>query len=123
VEATPEEGAVQLSMKKGDGEGMVIEIKDHGPGIPPEFLERIFDPFFSQKEKGSGLGLSIAANIMQAHGGTIKVQSEAGQGACFQLFFPSAELSGPTPRNLQGLKANTKLKPEKELTNESYSCC
>jgi signal transduction histidine kinase len=123
VEATPEEGAVQLSMKKENGGVMVIEIRDHGPGIPSEFLERIFDPFFSRKEKGSGLGLSIAANIMQVHGGTIKVQSQGGQGACFQLFFPSAELMGAIPRNAQGGKTNHKIKPEKELTNESYSCC
>jgi signal transduction histidine kinase len=123
VEATPEEGAVQLSIKKEQGGGMVIEIKDHGPGIPPEFLERIFDPFFSQKEKGSGLGLSIAANIMQVHGGTIKVQSPGGQGACFQLFFPSADLQGSKPRAIQDIKTNPIMKPEKELTHESYSCC
>jgi len=93
AEAVPEDGAVELSLKKTNRGGMVVEIKDHGPGIPPEFRERIFDPFFSLKEKGSGLGLSIAANIMQAHGGTIKVLSEEeqGTGACFQLQFPPAE--------------------------------
>ncbi len=91
VEATPEETAVELSLKKGREGEMVVEIKDHGPGIPSEFGERIFDPFFSLKDKGSGLGLSITANIMQAHGGTIKVQNGEGAGACFQLYFPSAE--------------------------------
>jgi signal transduction histidine kinase len=91
IEATPEEGSVELVMKKSPERGMVVEIKDNGQGIPSHLLERIFDPFFSQKEKGSGLGLSIAANIMQAHGGSIRVKSETGQGASFQLFFPPAE--------------------------------
>lgn len=94
VEVAPEEGAVELFLKKGNEEETVLEIKDHGPGIPSEFMERIFDPFFSLKEKGSGLGLSIAANIMQAHGGTIKVQSEKGEGACFQLIFPKFNTPG-----------------------------
>jgi nitrogen fixation/metabolism regulation signal transduction histidine kinase len=93
LEASPEEGAVQLNLKKGEQDGMIIEIKDHGPGIPLEYLERIFDPFFSCKEKGSGLGLSITANIMQAHGGSIKVKSDAEEGACFQLYFPMGDAS------------------------------
>jgi signal transduction histidine kinase len=123
IEASPEGGAVQLSLQKEHGGGMVIEIKDHGPGILPDYLERIFDPFFSQKEKGSGLGLSIAANIMQAHGGTIKVKSELGKGACFQLFFPSAETGEAELRNTPTAKNNQKRRLEKGLTNVSYSCC
>jgi len=123
VEATPEEGAVELSLQKGKGEEMVLEIKDHGPGIPFELKERIFDPFFSQKEKGSGLGLSIAANIMQAHNGTIKVNSEERIGACFQLTFPNAESVDPKVFEAKALINDTKRRYKKESANETYSCC
>lgn len=88
VEATPEEGTVDIDLQPGPSGEMIVEVKDCGPGVPPQYLERIFDPFFSLKEKGSGLGLSIAANIMQSHGGVIRVQNNEGPGACFQLVFP-----------------------------------
>lgn len=67
---------------------VAIDIKDEGTGIKEEDLERIFDPFFSTKEKGTGLGLTIASKIMQAHNGLIKVKSRWGEGSCFQLYFP-----------------------------------
>lgn len=123
VEATPEEGVIRLSMKKGCNGAMIVEIEDQGPGIPSEFQERIFDPFFSQKEKGSGLGLSIASNIMQAHGGTIKVQSEEGHGACFQLFFPPAELPGDHLLFKMDLTNQHIIRDKKGPANESYSRC
>ncbi len=123
VEATPEDGSVELTLRKGNQGDRMIEIKDRGPGIPPEYLERIFDPFFSLKEKGSGLGLSIAANIMQAHAGTIKVQNRGKQGACFQLIFPSGE---PVKSRFQKKKIekNSALTRQNRGTaNEAYSCC
>jgi signal transduction histidine kinase len=122
AEASPEEGSVELTLRKGNRGETVVEIKDRGPGIPPEYLERIFDPFFSLKEKGSGLGLSIAANIMQAHAGTIKVHDDGKQGACFQLIFPSAT---PVEFELQETKneINTALiMKNRESTHEAYSC-
>ncbi|OGP50554.1 MAG: hypothetical protein A2Y79_06580 [Deltaproteobacteria bacterium RBG_13_43_22] len=122
VEATPEEGAVELSLRKKVGWGMVVEIKDLGPGIPNEYMEKIFDPFFSLKEKGSGLGLSIAANIMQAHGGTIKVHCHEAQGACFQLIFPtveSIETGGPLKTKVE--KSSILMNQKKESANETYS--
>lgn len=123
VEATPEDGSVELTFRKEtQGDGM-IEIKDRGPGIPSEYLERIFDPFFSLKEKGSGLGLSIAANIMQAHAGAIKVHNRGKQGACFQLIFPSAE---PVKSGLpeKKIEKNPVLKMQNRgAANEAYSCC
>jgi signal transduction histidine kinase len=78
---------------------MIVEVRDQGPGVPVPHLERIFDPFFSLKEKGSGLGLSIAANIMQAHGGTIRVENRENGGACFQMIFPTA--SQPRDRSAE----------------------
>ncbi len=97
---------------------MVIEIKDRGPGIPPEYLERIFDPFFSLKEKGSGLGLSIAANIMQAHAGTIKVCNNTEQGTCFQLIFPPAE---PVEDGLRVARSGFD-QSRRGTGHEAYSC-
>ncbi len=122
TEATPEEGAVELSLRKVDKDEMVVEIKDRGPGIPPEFMERIFDPFFSLKEKGSGLGLSIAANIMQAHSGTIKVHNDGEGGACFQLIFPSAESKESGLRKKKIEKNSYLMTQKRESANEAYPC-
>ncbi|MEW6622159.1 MAG: ATP-binding protein [Bacillota bacterium] len=67
-----------------------VDIKDTGIGIAKEVKPRIFDPFFTTKEKklGTGLGLSISFNIIEGHGGTIKVESQVGQGSCFSIILP-----------------------------------
>ena len=67
-----------------------FEIIDTGCGIPEQNLKRIFDPFFTSKElgKGTGLGLSVSHGIVSAHGGTIKVESAAGEGSTFRVFLP-----------------------------------
>jgi PAS domain S-box-containing protein len=123
AEVTPEEGSVELILRKGKHGEMVVEIKDRGPGIPPEYLERIFDPFFSMKEKGSGLGLSIASNIMQAHGGTIKVQNNGKQwGACFQLIFPSAKGVSSGSQETPYEKNSIIIKTTRESVNEAHPC-
>jgi len=68
-----------------------ISVADEGRGIPPENLAKIFDPYFTTKEKGSGLGLAIAASIVKRHGGTITVQSEPGRGTSFDVSLPASE--------------------------------
>lgn len=80
-----------------------LSVKDSGPGIPQENLNRIFEPFFTTKapEKGTGLGLSVAHNIMARHHGSISVTSEAGQGACFVLMLPNAAPDSNQPDTLQ----------------------
>lgn len=87
VQVTPEGGEIGISLRKV-GDGAVVDVRDGGGGIGRDDMERIFDPFFSTKEKGTGLGLTIASRIMQAHDGLIKVKSSTGDGSCFQLFFP-----------------------------------
>lgn len=66
----------------------VLKINDTGPGIPPENLKKIFEPFFTTKTKGTGLGLTICKNIIEAHGGKIEVESVLGEGATFIIKLP-----------------------------------
>ncbi|MBL8026731.1 MAG: response regulator, partial [Fibrobacteres bacterium] len=68
-----------------------ISIKDHGPGIPQEQLSRIFDPFYTTKVKGHGLGLATSYSIIKRHNGAIDVESEVGMGTTFHIFLPSSK--------------------------------
>jgi two-component system NtrC family sensor kinase len=63
-------------------------VRDNGCGIPPEKLERIFNPFFTTKEKGTGLGMAISKKIVEAHQGTIDAASEVGRGSEFRVALP-----------------------------------
>jgi signal transduction histidine kinase len=70
---------------------VVVEIEDTGPGVPADVKEQIFNPFFTTKKTGVGLGLAIVSKIVDAHGGTLTLASPPGQGACFRMTFPAAE--------------------------------
>jgi two-component system, NtrC family, sensor histidine kinase HydH len=74
-------------------EEVVVEIEDSGPGIPPDLKEQIFNPFFTTKKTGVGLGLAIVTKIIDAHGGAVRVSSELGRGACFEISFPQIEVA------------------------------
>jgi PAS domain S-box-containing protein len=78
------------------GKYVCISIADQGVGIPQEHLERIFDPYFTTKTHGTGLGLTSAYSIVKKHGGTMTVTSEINQGSCFELFLPAATGRVPT---------------------------
>ena len=67
---------------------VILEVSDTGKGIPPEVEKRLFDPFFSTKETGTGLGLPIAARIVERHGGTLQYQSRPGHGTTFGVVLP-----------------------------------
>jgi signal transduction histidine kinase len=89
VHATDENGEVIVrSRKLGKGEMVRIEIIDTGHGISAENLSKIFEPFFSTKEKGTGLGLAVSYGIIQNHGGNIWVSSEPGKGTQFIIDLP-----------------------------------
>ena len=64
-----------------------ITVSDNGPGIEPEALEKVFIPFFTTKTTGSGIGLSLSRQIMQAHGGQLRAGSVVGAGSTFTLVF------------------------------------
>jgi signal transduction histidine kinase len=92
IEATPENGKIYVktrSYTKPDGEPYIlVEFTDTGCGIRSEYLEDIFTPFFTTKEKGSGLGLSISNQIVQDHKGYIDVESQVNRGTSFFINLP-----------------------------------
>jgi signal transduction histidine kinase len=71
-----------------DGQWIRISIQDSGMGIPNEDMNKLFDPFFSTKEGGVGLGLSIAHRIIDQHHGKIEVESTPGEGTLFTIWLP-----------------------------------
>ncbi|HEC77804.1 MAG TPA: GHKL domain-containing protein [candidate division WOR-3 bacterium] len=73
-----------------DNQHGIIEILDHGKGIPEGLRTRIFDPFYTTKKGGTGLGLAITKNIVEAHNGKIEVESEIGEGSKFRIVLPLA---------------------------------
>jgi len=93
VEAMGTSGTIILFSRQDDAadraDGVVIGVEDTGPGIPEGLKERIFDPFFSTREEGNGLGLYIVAGIISAHGGTVRVENITGGGARFVLRLPN----------------------------------
>jgi two-component system, sporulation sensor kinase E len=81
-----------LSLQTGEGsDGVWVSVADGGGGIPQEQLNRIFEPFYTTKKKGSGLGLMIVQRIIRAHGGRIDLESHVGQGTTFRIWLPLQE--------------------------------
>jgi len=87
IQAMPNGGMLTLEAK-ASRENLILTVADVGEGISPENLPRIFEPYFTTKASGSGLGLAIARRIVEAHGGTIEVKSEPGQGSLFLISLP-----------------------------------
>jgi len=94
AQAMPEGGKVKIDVCN-EKDKITVSIIDEGIGIEEHDLERIFDPFYSTKDRGTGLGLAIAHKIMQEHGGYIKAFRNRGQGSTFRLYFPCHEISNP----------------------------
>ncbi|MBE3581733.1 MAG: hypothetical protein IMW96_08925 [Thermoanaerobacteraceae bacterium] len=69
-------------------EMVVIGVEDNGPGIPPDKLEKIFEAFYTTKEHGTGLGLTLSRRMVEGHGGKIEVTSRVGEGSCFKVYLP-----------------------------------
>lgn len=80
VEASPSGGTIQIRTEKREKNRVLLQIKDHGEGIEPVDLEKLFEPYYSTKKSGRGLGLSIVKRIIEDHDGNISVSSEKGLG-------------------------------------------
>src|SRR5579885_1567515 len=84
-----------------NGRYVKITVEDEGTGIPEEHLSRIFDPYFTTKQKGSGLGLSTAYSIIKNHGGFIDVESQLGRGTKFYIYIPASDKEIPKESGLK----------------------
>jgi signal transduction histidine kinase len=89
VEAAGRNGEINLDAQSGDGV-VEIAVADSGPGVPTELRTRIFEPFFTTRARGTGLGLPIARQIVEAHGGKLEVGARRGGGARFVVRLPAA---------------------------------
>ncbi|MEM3430645.1 MAG: ATP-binding protein, partial [Candidatus Bathyarchaeia archaeon] len=87
IQAMPDGGQLTIKTSKNDRE-VSISFQDTGVGIPEENINRLFDPFFTTKAKGQGLGLSICKRIVEAHEGSISVESKVGVGSTFTVKLP-----------------------------------
>jgi signal transduction histidine kinase len=87
AEAMKGNGAIDVTVT-GDGAGLSVAIADHGPGIPPDLRQRVFEPYFTTKDDGTGLGLALVRVTLEAHRGSISVAETPGGGATFAIVFP-----------------------------------
>ncbi len=114
-----------------EGRYVKITIEDHGTGISQEHLQKIFDPYYTTKQNGSGLGLSITYSIMKKHDGHITVESEIGVGTTFHIYLPASreetrvksvlkEAKGVSPEPVEGKEASITLKGKVLLMDDEY---
>jgi len=87
IQASQPEGKVGISAHAGDG--VRVCVIDDGCGIPAEYRKQIFEPFFSLREGGTGLGLFLSLNAVRSWGGDILVESTPGKGSVFEVVFPN----------------------------------
>lgn len=87
AEAMQGRGAIEIGVT-GDARGVAVTIADHGPGIPEELRQRVFEPYFTTKADGTGLGLALVRQTLEAHRGTVAVTETPGGGATFQIVLP-----------------------------------
>jgi signal transduction histidine kinase len=93
----PEERRTVVMALERTADGVAIDVRDRGHGIAPENLPKLFDSFFSTKQKGMGLGLAIARTIVEAHGGRIHAEpGPGGEGAVFRVELPADDAADVT---------------------------
>jgi two-component system OmpR family sensor kinase len=102
---TPHEARVTLTLAEDDPDSVLLRVADEGPGLAPEDAERVFERFYradtsrTRSAGGTGLGLAIVASLVEAHGGSVQLDTAPGQGAAFTVRLPR---SGPPPRPEEG---------------------
>lgn len=87
IQAMQHDGQLDVSINQVQGD-VVIALKDNGPGIPAELQQQIFDPFYTTRTQGTGLGLAVVKAVAAAHGGDVQLESSAGQGSTFKVILP-----------------------------------
>ncbi|HXF10478.1 MAG TPA: ATP-binding protein [Desulfuromonadaceae bacterium] len=92
-EALGERGNIFITAACHRDYSIEVSIRDDGPGIPPDKIERVFEAYYTTKEKGTGLGLAIVKHNVELYGGTVRVESKLGQGTRFVLLFPAKTLT------------------------------
>ena len=100
IQAMPEGGALNIHLGR-DNAGAQVQVQDQGQGISPEVRDKIFNLYFTTKEKGSGIGLAMTYRVMQLHNGSVDFLSEPGQGATFRLRLPLSESPEESARETQ----------------------
>ncbi len=124
-EAMPGGGNITVRTRPigGRRSGVEVRIGDTGGGIPPGDLTRIFEPFYSTKERGTGLGLAFTQQVMEEHGGSIQCQSELGRGTSFTLRFsrPPARGGGGGEREVTAQAAKEELERHMRTAEASDS--
>src|SRR5262249_16660548 len=94
VQAMAESGLdvreLQISTQANSADGVLVSIQDSGPGIRPEALDRLFDPFYTSRSAGMGMGLTICHSIVEGHGGRIWATANVPRGAAFYFTLPPA---------------------------------
>jgi signal transduction histidine kinase len=94
-EALVEKGNVFVTVDSHRDHSIEISVRDDGPGIAPDKIERIFEAYYTTKERGTGLGLAIVKHNVELYGGKVRVESELGKGAKFTLIFPAKASMNP----------------------------
>ncbi|WP_163099883.1 ATP-binding protein [Peribacillus alkalitolerans] len=88
MEAAGEKGTVKINLKRKDNARVLITVEDNGPGIPEDFMARLGEPFYSSKEKGTGLGLTASFKIVEQHYGVMKFESDPDSGTIVNIELP-----------------------------------
>lgn len=98
IQAMNNKGQISISLNE-DQKAVTIKITDTGSGIPTAIMPRIFDPLFTTKQEGTGLGLASCKKIIEQHGGTIDVSSQVGKGTTFTISLPKVTMPKTSPQN------------------------
>ncbi|MED1411081.1 ATP-binding protein [Bacillus paramycoides] len=91
IEAMPDGGKISIHLKEMNEGGVIIDIVDEGIGIPEERIKRLGEPFYSTKEKGTGIGLMLSYKIIESHQGTISIMSDVGVGTTVTIYLPKSQ--------------------------------
>src|SRR5262249_17317335 len=85
-----------VSSKRDDSQGILVLVRDSGPGLDPEGLDHLFDAFFTTKPHGLGMGLAISRSLIEAHGGKLWAMANEDRGATFQFTLPTGGVKAPS---------------------------